>query len=83
MHAQVYPRRHVGTPGVTQVVPERALQPERHLLEVVIRVAKPSWATRLPDDIAERGCRAHPSESYASDPDDRRGAGRLAARAVG
>ena len=38
---------------------------------------------RLPDDLAERGGRADPPEGHAGDPDDRRGARRLDARAMG
>ena len=37
----------------------------------------------LPDHSAERSCRADPSQGNARDPDDRRGARRLDARAVG
>ena len=39
-----------------------------------------SW---LPDDRAERGGRADPREGDAGHPDDRRGARRVDARAVG
>ena len=38
---------------------------------------------RLPDDIAERGGRADPSEGNAGDPDDRREARRVDTRIVG
>ena len=38
---------------------------------------------RLPDDIAERGGRADPSQGDAGDPDHRRGARRVDARTVG
>ena len=38
---------------------------------------------RLPDDVAERGGRADPPQGHAGDPDHRRGARRLDARAVG
>ena len=42
-----------------------------------------SLRLRLPDDVAERSRRADPSKSNAGDPDDRRGARRLDARAMG
>jgi hypothetical protein len=42
----------------------------------------PHLGLRLPDDLAERGRGADPPESDAGDPDHRRGARGLAARAV-
>ena len=44
------------------------------------------WAAsrvRFPDDCAERSGRADPSQGHAGDPDHRRAAGRMEARAVG
>ena len=52
----------------------------RHEVEAGARAAS---GLRLPDDGAERGRRADPPEGDAGDPDDRRGARRLDARAVG
>ena len=44
---------------------------------------RPSPRLRLPDDRAERDRRADPPEGHAGDPDDRRRARRLDARAMG
>ena len=52
----------------------------RHQVEADPRAASRLW---LPDDVAERGRRADPSQGDAGDPDDRRGARCLDARAVG
>ena len=44
---------------------------------------RPSPGLRFPDDGSERRRRTNPSQGYAGDPDDRRGARRLDARTVG
>jgi hypothetical protein len=48
-------------------------------------VRRPGAASglRLSHDSTERGGRADPSEGHAGDPDDRRGTGRVDARAMG
>jgi hypothetical protein len=45
--------------------------------------ARVRWLSWLPDNVAERCCRAHPPQGDAGDPDHRRRARRVAARTVG
>src|ERR1700738_470796 len=52
----------------------------RHQIQAGPRPSPGLW---LPDDVTECHRRAYPSEGYAGDPDDRRRARRVDARAVG